>query len=150
MRKTLAMSVIAMMVSVGAQAHDEGHGPKLADTGKYGGLVSAVVAKNDAGKGTKAALIHKAELVRSADGNVSVYLYDADMKPLDIKSFDGKGSAVIGTKVKGKWKTASFDLTAKDKSFEGKMPKPEGKPYDIDVTIKENGKELLSAFDNLD
>ncbi len=150
MRNFLTTSVITMMICIGAQAHDEGHGPKLADTGKYGGLVSAVVAKNEAGKGTKAVLIHKAELVRSADGQVSVYFYDANMKPLDIKFFNPKGTALIGSKVKGKWKTASFELTAKDKSFEGKMPKPEGKPYDIDVTIKENGKELLSAFDNLD
>ncbi|MEK2687794.1 hypothetical protein [Bdellovibrio sp. GT3] len=150
MKQFLALSAMTLLVSFNAAAHDEGHGPKLADTGKYGGLVSAVVAKVDASKGTKATLVHKAELVRSADGNVSVYIYDQDMKPLDIKSFDAKGSASLAAKVKGKWKTTTFDLAAKDKSFEGKMPKPEGKPYNIDVTIKENGKELLSAFDNLD
>jgi hypothetical protein len=30
------------------------------------------------------------------------------------------------------------------------MPKPEAKPYNIDITLKQDGKELLSAFDNLD
>ncbi len=150
MKKFLALSAMTLLMSANAVAHDEGHGPKLADTGKYGGLVSSIVAKADAGKGTKATLIYKAELVRSADGNINVYVYDSNMKAMDLKAFDTKGSASLAAKVKGKWKTVTFDLAAKDNSFEGKMPKPEGKPYNIDVTIKENDKELLSAFDNLD
>lgn len=133
-----------------ALAHDEGHGPKLADTGKYGGVVSAVVKKADAGQGAKAALVHKAELSRSSNGTVRVYLYDKDLKPLDLKAFDAKGSAMLAAKVKGKWKKMSFPLERKDNSFVGKMPKPGGKPYNIDVTVKESGTELLSAFDNLD
>lgn len=141
---------VAMCFTAAAYAHDEGHGPKLADTGKYGGLVSAVVLKADAKKGASAALVHKAELVRSADGTTRVYLYDTAMKPLEIKGFDAKGSASLGAKVKGKWKDSEFPLELKDGSFVGKMPKPEGKPYNIDVTLKQDGKELLSAFDNLD
>lgn len=141
---------VAMCFAAAAYAHDEGHGPKLADTGKYGGLVSAVVLKADAKKGASAALVHKAELVRSADGTTRVYLYDTAMKPLEIKGFDAKGSASLGAKVKGKWKDSEFPLELKDGSFVGKMPKPEGKPYNIDVTLKQDGKELLSAFDNLD
>lgn len=150
MKKQLLITAALLCFGMTSQAHDEGHGPKLADTGKYGGLVSAVVAKSEASKGTKAVLVYKAELVRSADGNVSVYFYDAEMKPVDIKKLDAKGSATLAAKVKGKWNSTNFDLTAKEKSFEGKMPKPEGKPYNIDVTVKENGKELLTAFDNLD
>ena len=141
---------LASLISMQAMAHDGGHGPKIADTGKYGGLVSAVVSKADAPKGASAPLVHKAELVRAADGTVRVYLYDAGMAPLDLKTFDPKASATLAVKVKGKWKDTSFPLEVKEKAFVGKMPKPEGKPYNIDVTIKEAGKELLSAFDNLD
>jgi hypothetical protein len=141
---------VAMYLAATAQAHDEGHGPKIADSGKYGGLVSAVVLKADAKKGARASLVHKAELVRSADGTTRFYLYDTGMKPLDIKGFDAKGSASLGTKVKGKWKDTDFSIELKDGAFVGKMPKPEGKPYNIDVTFKQDGKELLSAFDNLD
>lgn len=150
MTKQVLVSLAALVISSASVAHDGGHGPKLSDTGKYGGLVSPVVAKSESSKGEKAALIYKAELVRSADGNVSIYLYDSAMKPLDIKSFNGKATAILGAKTKGKWKEAGFELVAKDKAFEGKMPKPHGKPYNIDVTIKEKDKELLSAFDNLD
>jgi hypothetical protein len=150
MKKLFITSLTMLFLAVGAQAHDEGHGPKLADTGKYGGLVSAMVLKAEASKGAKAALVHKAELVRSSDGTVRVYVYDQAMKPLDLKSLEAKGSASLGAKVKGKWNDVAFDLERKDGAFVGKMPKPEAKPYNIDVTLKEGGKELLSAFDNLD
>jgi hypothetical protein len=150
----MEMKKVIMILAIGlaatAQAHDEGHGPKLADTGKYGGLVSAVVLKADAGKGSAAALVYKAELVRSADGTTRVYLYDTAMKPIDSKGFETKGSASLAAKVKVKWKSVDFPLVLKDKSFVGTMPKPEAKPYNIDVTLKQDGKELLSAFDNLD
>lgn len=141
---------LALATASTAFAHDEGHGPKLSDTGKFGGIVSGVVLKADAKKGSKAELIHKAELVRSTDGTVRVYLYDTKMSQLDVKTFEVKGSAVIGAKVKGKYKETGFALEAKDNAFIGTMPKPEGKPYNIDVTVKENGRELLTAFDNLD
>lgn len=144
------MMILAMCFAGMANAHDEGHGPKLADTGKFGGLVSAVVLKSDAKKGASAPLVHKAELVRSTDGTIRVYLYDTAMKPLDLKGFDAKGSASLGAKAKGKWKDVAFGLDLKDGNFSGKMPKPHGKPYNIDVTLKQDGKELLSAFDNLD
>ena len=149
MKKFIVVLAALSFTSI-AGAHDEGHGPKLADTGKYGGLVSAVVLKADAGKGGSAPLVHKAELVRSTDGTTRFYLYDAAMKPLDAKGFEAKASASMAAKVKGKWKTVTFPLELKDGSFSGKMPTPEAKPYNIDVTVKEGGKELLSAFDNLD
>lgn len=144
------MFTATMFVAVAALGHDEGHGPKLSDTGKFGGIVSPVVKKAEAKLGPKAALVHKAELVRSADGTVRIYLYDQAMKPLDLKSFDKAGSASLASKVKGKWKSTDFALEQKDGNFSGKMPKAESKPYNIDVTLKDGGTELLSAFDNLD
>ncbi len=144
----LVASVFATALTL--QAHDEGHGPMLADTGKYGGLVSAVVAKAEAKLGPKAVLVHKSELVRSSDGTVRVYVYDKTMKQLELKSFDKAATATLGVKVKGKWKDTAFTLDQKDGAFLGKMPKPEAKPYNIDVTLKDGGKELLTAFDNLD
>ena len=150
MYSALKIVAASLFISATAFAHDEGHGPKLADTGKYGGIVSAVVKKADAKLGAKAPLVHKAELVRSADGTVRVYLYDQSMNPLDLKNVEAKGSASLGAKVKGKWSETPFPLEQKEGSFMGKLPKPGSKPYNIDVTVKEAGTELLSAFDNLD
>ena len=147
--KKMIMALV-MCASGLVLAHDEGHGPKLSDTGKFGGIVSAVVLKADAKKGAKAALVFKAELVRSADGTARVYLYDSTMKQLDLKGFDAKASALIITTIKGKSKETKFSLDLKDNSFIGKMPKITKKPYNIDVTVKQEGKDLLSAFDNLD
>lgn len=148
MKKTIV--TLAMCLAATVYAHDEGHGPKLADTGKFGGLVSSVVSKTDIKKGAGAVLVHKAELVRSTDGNVRIYLYDAQMKPLDLKGFEAKSSANLGSKVKGKWKDSTFPIELKDNSFTGKMPKVESRPYNIEVTLKQDGKELISAFENLD
>ena len=148
--RRLMLGAIVLAFTGPAGAHDEGHGPKLADTGKFGGIVSSVVKKADAGRGVKADLVYKAELARSTDGTVRVYLYDKEMKPLDMKNIESKASASVGAKVKGRWKDVSFPLERKDNAFIGKMPKPEGKPYNIDVTLKDSGTELLSAFDNLD
>ncbi len=148
--KSFMIFLVAFGFTTSASAHDEGHGPKLADTGKYGGLVSAVVLKADASKGGSAALVHKAELVRSTDGTTRYYLYNTEMKPLDVKGFDTKASASMASKVKGKWKSITFPLELKNGVFSGKMPTPEAKPYNVDITVKEGGKELLSAFDNLD
>lgn len=149
MKTHIAATLLGLMLAFNANAHDEGHGPKLADSGKYGGLVSAVIAKTDAAKGPKADLVHKAELVRT-EGMVRVYLYDKDMKPLDLKGFDSKAGITMSAKIKGKWKNTGFPIELKDKTFQGKMPAPEAKPYNLDVVFKEDGKELLSAFDNLD
>lgn len=150
MKMTFLIGIIALSIASGAVAHDEGHGPKLADTGKYGGLVSPVIAKAEEKKGAKAEVLHKSEMVRTADGTARVYLYDAEMKPLTVSAFDPKASAILASKVKGKMKTTPFTLEVKDGVFIGKMPKPESKPYGIEVTIKKDGKELLTAFENLD
>ena len=150
MKKTLYAMALIIGFSGAALAHDEGHGPKLSDSGKFGGLVSPVVKKSEAKLGPKAGLVYKAELARASDGTVRIYLYDTEMKPLSLEKFDKETTATVGSRVKGKWKQVAFDLEQKDGAFVGKMPKPQSKPYSIDVNVKEGGTDLLSAFDNLD
>jgi hypothetical protein len=147
--KWVALAACLMMTSP-VRAHDEGHGPKLTDTGSYGGVVTAVVAAKDAGLGAQAPLIHKAELVRSEDGTVRVYLYDKDMKPLDIATFDKSAKANLIAMTGGKESVLPFDLQLEGSSFIGKAPQAPAKPFNIDVVMKAKDQELLSAFDNLD
>ena len=149
MKKQILLSLTGLAFATLVHAHDEGHGPKVSDTGRYGGLVSAVVQKADAAKGAGAELVYNSELSRATD-TVRVYLYDKDMKPLDLKGFDKKADAILAAKLKGKWKDVKFTLELKGQAFEGKMPKAHAKPYNIDVSLKKDGKELLTAFDNLD
>ncbi len=145
----IVFGLVGLLFSLSISAHEGGHGPKLGDSGKYGGLVTAVVLKADADKGPRADLLFKAELVRT-EGMVRVYLYDKTMKSVDLKEFNDKAEVTLATKVKGKWKNVTFPVERKDNVFQGKMPNPEAKPYNLDVTWTKDSKALLAAFDNLD
>jgi len=149
MKKLMFAGAMALIAQ--AHAHDGGHGPKLADMGKYGGTVMPVIEAKDADKGPKAALVHKSELVRSEDGTVNLYLYDQSMKPLALDKFEKKVTAKIGPmKRNPKWKTETFTLEQKGNSYVGKMPAAKVKPFYIDLTVSEGKKKLLTAFENLD
>lgn len=151
MTKLKSIALVGLLaLSVPALAHDGGHGPKLADTGQYGGLVTAVVDKKDAGLGAKAPLVHKAELARSEDGTVRVYLHDKDMKALPAGSVDPTATALVIAMKDGKEVVMPFELKLEGNAFVGKLPAIPARPYNIDVTYKAKDRELLSAFDNLD
>lgn len=141
---------IALAFTLNAFAHDEGHGPKISDTPKQGGVLTSVVLAKDASKGTAAELIYKSEIVRSATGKVSVYFYDKSMNPLKSDSLAKTATGILITQKKGKISTQNFVLNLVGNHFEGQAPKPERKPYNIDVKVKEDDRELLAAFDNLD
>ncbi|MEK7355844.1 MAG: hypothetical protein AAB250_05315, partial [Bdellovibrionota bacterium] len=144
------ISALVLGLTATAQAHDEGHGPKTSDTGKYGGVVSAVVAKADASKGAKAMATNKAELVRGSDGTVRLYVYDTTMKPADLKGFDVKAAGMVVSGSKKKMAKSDFALEQKDGAFVGTLPKELKAPYSVEVTLKQTDKELLAAFQNLD
>ena len=145
----LAITLAAALV-LPVFAHDEGHGPKLTDAGKMGGVITAVVLAKDAKLGSQAPLQFKAELTRSEAGIVRIYLYDKKMVPLDRKRFGTTAQALLQAQVKKKWTSTPFPLNFKDGAFTGKAPKASRKPFNIDVTFKEGATELLAAFDNLD
>ena len=145
--KQLIVGIILCVSVTGAFAHDEGHGPKLSDVAKQGGIVSSVVEAKDAKLGEKAPLVHKGELVRNDDGTVRLYLYDAKMNPLKLEGFEKTAKAILTAR---KAKTASFALKIEGDAFVGTAPKPAKKPFNIDITLKEGSRNLLVAFDNLD
>lgn len=150
MKKAILASALVLGFASSVFAHDEGHGPKVSDTGKYGGIVSGVVAKADANKGAHAHATHKAELVRSGDGTVRLYVYDTAMKPVDAKSLDAKAAATVYSGTKGKTSKSEFALEQKEGTYVGTLPKAVKAPYTIEVTLKQGGKDLLTAFQNLD
>lgn len=141
--------LLLLTCSLSVFAHDEGHGPKLNDAPKQGGIVAPVVLAKDAKLGTKAPMKHKAEIVRSQDGTVRVYFYDQTMNPKE-GGFAPKAVGILISGKKGKMTEQQFELQWKEDHFEGKSPKPVRKPYNIDVKVMEGTTELLVAFDNLD
>lgn len=141
---------ISFLIPYAAQAHGDGHGPKVSDVGIFGGAVSAVVKESDHAKGTKAELVYKAELVRSGDGTVRVYIYDSKMKPLNLTDFSKTAKASLISFVDGKEDVAKFSLSLSGKNFTGKAPKEKSKPFNLDVVFEEKGTKYLAAFDHLD
>jgi len=150
MKRLLMMPLL--LSSLAAFGHDEGHGPKLDDSPREGGMLAPVVLASEAKLGPKAALVYKAELVRGEDGAVKVFLYDGALKPLMLAGLSPKANAALLTEWKGKATKTNFTLTL-DRviwAYVGKAPKAPRKPYNIDVTFSEGKRKLLSAFDNLD
>lgn len=149
--KTLVM-ILGLCLSMPVCAHDEGHGPKLTDTPKQGGLLASVVDAKEIKLGPKAAGLYKAELVRMEDSAVWVFLYDNDMEPLSLEGVSKKAKAVVIAFKKGKEIKKGFTLTLdkEEEAFIGTAPKVKRKPYNIDVTFKIGKKKLFAAFDNLD
>lgn len=141
-----------LLSSVLAFAHDEGHGPKLEDSPREGGMLAPVVLASEAKLGPKAALVYKAELVRGEDGAVKMFLYDSELKPLKLDGLSPKAKGAVLTEWKGKSTKKNFVLTLDREAwaYVGKAPKAPRKPYNIDVTFSEGKRKLLSAFDNLD
>jgi hypothetical protein len=139
-----------LAISMNAFSHDEGHGPKLTDAPKQGGVVAPVVLAKEAGLGTKAQMKYKAEIARTQDGIVRIYFYDQAMNPLKNNVLAPKARAYLISGKKGKIKEEKFELIWKEDHFFAKSPKPTRKPYNIDVIVKEGSTELLVAFDNLD
>jgi hypothetical protein len=148
--KRVLLSMLLGLAVLSARAHDEGHGPKLTDQGRQGGVMAPVIDARDRDKGAKAAVVYKGELLRSEDGTVRVYLYDADMAPLDLARFAPDAGGVLEVEKKKKVTTTPFALKVGEDSFIGTSPKPAAKPFNIDVTLKEGERGLLVAFDNLD
>ena len=133
-----------------ANAHDEGHGPKLGDQPKFGGKVAAVIDKSEIKKGTKAKMLYKAELTKNNKNVVRVYLYDKDMKPIKPDSFkEASGELQFKDRKTKKWGSHEISFTKKDGFFEGTLPTNPRRPFNIDVSIGAKDKTLFMAFDNL-
>jgi hypothetical protein len=150
--KFFLFSVVLSLSSI-ALAHDEGHGPKIVgDVGKFGGVLASVIAEADISKGPKAARIYKAEIIRSEENDVTVYIYDEKMNVLTLEQFSPDATAEIEVEVgkPPKFVKTPFKLKASGKTYEGKSPTPQKRPYNIDMRFTEAGKKLFVAFDNLD
>lgn len=148
--KFLVSFCVVVFCSLNAFAHDEGHGPKLGDQPKFGGLVAAVIDHLEVDKGRQAKLLYKAELTKNAKGVVRVYFYDTQMKPISIQSAAAADAELIHRDKKSKkWISKSFKLEKKGDFYEGSLPLKPRPPFNIDIKVDSNGKKLFIAFDNL-
>ena len=134
---------LLLLVAVGAFAHDEGHGPKIVEAAKRGGVLAAVLdTKNRS-------VDYKAELVRTG-GKALVYIYDTSLESTDTSSLSKTAKGVLEVKRRKDASKTQFDLELKEGLFEGVLPKTKGRPFDIEVSFKRGDKNYQVVFENLD
>ncbi len=145
MKKIIALNLLlAFIFGISAWAHEGHHGHHVQLAGKYGGVLAEVHDKSHH-------LAYRAELVRAEDRTVRVYLYSAEhMELVPVNHFEKTVAAALIVKQAGEENKTAFTLTAEKKNFKGQAPKPSRKPFDIELTIKEKGKDLVVRFKNLD
>ena len=141
--------VFFLFLSLGAFAHDEGHGPALTDETQQGGKVSAIIDADDIKKGREAKMLYKGELVHSSRNmKVKLYLYDSEMKPVDLASFGKKVEAI--QLERGNNSKFELSLDESGKFFVGMRPKNKRVPFNIDLRLSKGDQKLFGAFDGLD
>ncbi len=134
-------------------AHEGGHHPTVTDGGRYGGLIAPLVEEHHDHHGHhehEHESKFKAELVRGTDLSVYVYIYKDGMNPADTKILgnDIQGAIVSGSGKKKKLE--DFTLKLAGKSYTGKSPKINERPYTMEFKITIEGKKLTASFTNLD
>ncbi len=146
--KTLILT-LGLLLGVNSFAH-EGHGDPLpASASKYGGTPGLVVDGDKMEKKVEPNPgLYKAELMRSQDGTVRLYLFDSDMKKLKAEDFSAQAQGVVDNTKAGK--KENFSLKAQKGIFIGKMPKQKKHPYNIYVSFTKGTQKLFAAFDGLD
>ena len=158
--KTLSLgAALSLFTSLTVFAHEGGHHPTVTDSGRYGGLVTAITEKpshhdhhdhHDHDHTDETTSKFKAELVRSTDHTVHLYIYTETMTPADPKSLGNEVKSSLVQGASKKTKKEGFSLKFDGKSYKGSSPAVVHKPYSMEFTILINGKENQATFSNLD
>jgi hypothetical protein len=147
MKKLLAMTLL--LTNLNVFSHDEGHGPAITDESVYGGKVTAIIHEGDVNKGRKADMVYKAELVyESRKPAVKLYLFDKNMKALDLTNFAKTVNAVVIEHHNEQKFSLALDKTGK--FYTGSRPLNKRVPFNIDVKLKKGNEKFFGAFDGLD
>jgi hypothetical protein len=142
--------LITVLFSLSLFAHEGGHGD-VEEGGKFGGVMSPIVAKSQAGKGNDAKFLYKAELVRAESGKLSFYIFDDKMNLMDLKEFGPEINAKLEVKKKGKFTyVGDFKLKKDGNHYTGQLPKINYKPFNIDFFLIRGKQDLFVGFSNLD
>ena len=140
--------MIVILFSFSLFAH-EGHGEMPTESSKYGGVMGNVVSESKMMKKEKNnPPLMKAEIVRSDDGMVRLYLYDLKMNLLTDKDFLKDAQGILENN-KAKTKD-QFSLTLHGNHYMGKIPKQKRRPFNIYISFSKGPEKLFVGFDNLD
>lgn len=146
----LILTFMTLLFSLSLFAHEGGHGV-VTEGGKFGGIMSPVVAFAEQGKGDKATTLYKAELVRSESGTLSLYLFDLKLNVLPLKDFSEVIESKLEIKKKGKFiYFGTFQFKKNGNHYTAQLPKVEYKPFNIDLFFNKGSDKFFVGFSNLD
>lgn len=140
--------ITTLFISLSAFTH-VGH-EMPTEPAKYGGVLGNVMeeSKGHRHKGHDERPLLKAEVVRSEDGTIRLYVYDLKMNQLKADAFSKEARVTVDNR-RAKTKD-KFTLKAAGDHFIGTMPKQRKKPFDLYITLNRSTEHLFVAFDNLD
>ena len=141
MKVNLLLVAAALVSSSIGLAHDGGHGPKMTESGKFGGVMADIKDKTSAS-------VYKSELVKTSDGKVQLKVYDKAGKSVDLAGWDKVAKATAVSGHKGSKKDSAFELTHDGTAFTGNVPAEVKAPFTLNVSFNEKGKELKTSFAN--
>jgi hypothetical protein len=143
-------TLIMLVCSLTVFGHEGGHG-EVEESGKFGGITSPIVSNAEAGLGSKAKTLYKAELVRAESGKLRMYLFNEKMELMNLDSFGKEIEAKLEVKKKGNFTyVGTFKLIKNGSHYVGDLPKIEYKPFNIDFFLTMKEQKLFSGFSNLD
>ncbi len=141
--------LITLLLATAIYGHDEGHGPAIKDESLKGGKVTGIIKEGDITKGRKANLLFKAELVyESRKSEVKIFLYDKNMKKIEVNPFSKVIEAVLLERNKKENFTLKWNQVKGH--YEGKRPTNKRVPFSIDIRFTKGKQKLFGAFDGLD
>lgn len=144
----LLMPLIAMLFCLSLFAH-EGHGEMPTEPARFGGILGNVVDETKMQKKEKHnPSLMKAEIVRSEDGTVRLYLYDLKMNLVKTDDLSKEAKGTIENR-KAKIKD-QFVLQLHGNHYMGKAPKPKKRPFSVFISFTRGSEKLFVGFDNLD
>lgn len=128
-----------LFVSVFAFSHDGAEVPSGRFAAKYGGRV-AFVADDDH-------KLYLAEIIISDSDKVRLYIYDLEMKQVDLKDFP---SQIVGDVKNKNRSNQKVSLSKKDKYFVGELRSIKNKPYHLNFEFEVKGENLHVEFPFMD
>lgn len=145
MIKKFFICVAASFLSLSVFAHDEGHGPKVKNQGKYGGKMTSVILKKDH-DAADAKAHYIAELTLSNDGMLRVYFYDTNLQPTVIAPKALTGTLIIKNKNAKNSSKTNLVFNPKGNSFEAKIDPVANRSAGLELVISTAEQDYLADF----
>lgn len=136
----MKLLVLILLCCSFTYAHEDDEMVVVKNSPRFGGRIAAVVKGHDP--------IYMSEILVDDRNIVRLYLYDLQMKSIDLKSFPDTMTGLISSRKNQK--EGLVELKKGSKYYQGNLPVVKGRPYQLKVAIPSKGKALEIFFKDMD